>query len=243
MLQIFRKELGTFFSSLIGYVVIAIFLLFLGLVIWVFPDYSILYYYYATLDQLFEISPLIFLFLIPAITMRSFSEERQSGTLEVLQSKPLTNWDIILGKYLASLALVVFALLPTILYYYTVYQLGSPKGNLDAGAVLGSYIGLFLLAATFTAIGILASSWSTNQIVAFLLAAFLCFIFYWGFLFISKLPIFIGSLDSAVQWMGIDLHYRQISQGLIDSRDVLYFLSMIYIFLAISAIHLERLRS
>ena len=149
MLQIFRKELGTFFSSLIGYVVIAIFLLFLGLVIWVFPDYSILYYYYATLDQLFEISPLIFLFLIPAITMRSFSEERQSGTLEVLQSKPLTNWDIILGKYLASLALVVFALLPTILYYYTVYQLGSPKGNLDAGAVLGSYIGLFLLAATF----------------------------------------------------------------------------------------------
>ena len=243
MWHIYLKELTTFFSSLIGYVVIAIFLLFLGLVIWVFPDYSILYFYYATLDQLFEISPLIFLFLIPAITMRGFSEEMHSGTLEVLQSKPLTNWDIVLGKYLASITLVAFALIPTLLYFYSVYDLGSPKGNIDEGAVLGSYIGLLLLAASFTAIGILASSWSSNQIVAFLLAAFMCFIFYWGFLFLSKLPIFVGSMDDSVQWLGIDHHYRQISQGLIDSRDVVYFGSVIFVFLLLSTLQLDKLRS
>lgn len=243
MWHIYLKELTSFFSSLIGYVVIAIFLLFLGLVIWVFPDYSILYFYYATLDQLFEISPLIFLFLIPSITMRGFSEEIQSGTLEVLQSKPLTNWDIVLGKYLASITLVIFALIPTLLYYYSVYDLGSPKGNIDAGAVLGSYMGLLLLAASFAAIGILASSWSNNQIVAFLLAAFMCFIFYWGFLFLSKLPVFVGSLDDMVQWLGIDHHYRHISQGLIDTRDVVYFGSVIFIFLLLSTLQLEKLRS
>ena len=243
MWHIYLKELTTFFSSLIGYVVIAIFLLFLGLVIWVFPDYSILYFYYATLDQLFEISPLIFLFLIPAITMRCFSEEMQSGTLEVLQSKPLTNWDIVLGKYLASITLVVFALIPTLLYFYSVYDLGSPKGNIDEGAVIGSYIGLMLLAASFAAIGILASSWSSNQIVAFLLAAFMCFIFYWGFLFLSKLPVFVGNMDDNVQWLGIDHHYRQISQGLVDSRDVVYFASIIFIFLLLSTLQLDKLRS
>jgi ABC-2 type transport system permease protein len=242
MLQIYRKELNAFFSSLIGYVVIAIFMLFLGLIMWVFPDYSILYFHYATLDQLFEISPIVFLFLIPAVTMRTFSEERQNGTLELLQTKPLTTWDIIIGKYGASLTLVVFALIPTILYYYTVYQLGSPQGNIDGGAVLGSYLGLLLLSATFTSIGIFASSLSNNQIVSFLLAAFLCFILYWGFLFLSHLPIFIGSLDDGIQRLGLDHHYRSISQGLLDTRDVIYFLSIIIAFLSLTAVNVTKSR-
>ena len=242
MFQIYRKELVSFFSSLIGYVVIAIFMLFLGLVMWVFPDYSILYFHYATLDQLFEISPVIFLFLIPAVTMRTFSEERQYGTLELLQTKPLTSWDIIVGKFGASLTLVVFALVPTVLYYYSVYQLGVPKGNLDGGAVLGSYIGLFLLSAAFTAIGIFASSLSNNQIVSFLLAAFLCFILYWGFLFLSHLPVFIGNLDDAIQKLGLDHHYRSISQGLLDSRNVIYFVSVVILFLNLTAFTVNKNR-
>lgn len=243
MIQVFVKELTSFFSSLIGYVVIGIFLLFLGLILWVFPDYSILYYYYASLSQLFEISPLIFLFLIPAITMRSFSEEKQNGTLEVLQTKPLTSWDIVLGKYWASITLVLFALLPTAFYYYTVHQLGSPVGNIDGGAVMGSYIGLFLLAAAFTAIGVFASSLSTNQIVSFLLAAFLCFILYWGFLFLSKLPGVVGTWDVFIQWLGLDYHYRQISQGLIDTRNVMYLLTVVFVFLLLATTQLERAKA
>ncbi|MDX1685264.1 MAG: gliding motility-associated ABC transporter permease subunit GldF [Saprospiraceae bacterium] len=243
MLNIYFKELISFFSSLIGYVVIAIFLLFLGLIIWVFPDYSILYYYYATLDQLFEISPMVFLFLIPAITMRSFSEEKQSGTLELLQTKPLTSWDIVLGKYFASLTLVIFALIPTVLYYYTVHNLGSPPGNIDAGAVLGSYIGLILLAAAFTAIGVLASALSSNQIVSFLLAAFICFILFWGFLFLSKLPGVVGTWDVFIQWLGLDYHYQRISQGLIDTRNVIYLLSVTVLFLLIATNKLETEKS
>lgn len=243
MIHIFKKELSAFFSSLIGYVVIAIFLLFLGLIIWVFPDYSILYYYYATLDQLFEISPMVFLFLIPAITMRSFSEEKQNGTLEVLQTKPLTEWDIVMGKYLAAIVLVIFALVPTGFYYYTVYSLGSPVGNIDGGAVMGSYIGLLLLAAAFTSIGLFVSALTTNQIVSFLLAAFMCFILFWGFLFLSKLPGLIGSWDVFVQWLGLDYHYRQISQGLIDTRNVLYLVSVSVFFLLLATNQLERSRS
>lgn len=239
MIQIYFKELTSFFSSLIGYVVIAIFLLFLGLIIWVFPDYSILYYYYATLNQLFEISPLVFLFLIPAITMRSFSEEKQSGTLEVLQTKPLTSWDIVAGKFWACLTLVGFALIPTVIYYYTVYQLGSPPGNIDGGAVLGSYIGLFLLAASFTALGVFASSLSSNQIVSFLLAAFMAFILFWGFLYLSKLPGVVGTWDVMIQWIGLDYHYRQISQGLVDTRNVIYFVSVTFLFLLLAVHKIE----
>ena len=181
MLGIFLKEINTFFSSLIGYIVIGVFLIFLGLMMWVFPDSSLLDYNFATLDQLFSLAPVIFMFLIPAITMRTFAEENQSGTIELMATRALRDMEIILGKYFASLALVVFALIPTLIYYYTIYQFGAPKGNLDSGAILGSYIGLILLSGAFVAIGIFASSTTDNQIVSFLLAVFICFFFYWAF--------------------------------------------------------------
>ena len=240
MLTIFLKEINTFFSSLIGYIVVGVFLGILGLVMFVFPDTSLLNYNFATLDQLFDIAPMVFVFLIPAITMRSFAEENQTGTIELLATRPVTDLQIVLGKFFASLALVVFALLPTLLYYYTVYQLGSPKGNLDSGAIMGSYLGLIFLAGTFVSIGIFASSLTNNQIVGFILATFLCFIFYWAFFFISKLPIFVGRVDDIVQMVGIDYHYSSISRGVIDTRDLVYFISFIGVFVAMTVTSLER---
>lgn len=239
MQAIFRKEIHAFFSSLIGYLVIAVFLVLLGLIMFVFPDSSVLEYPYATMGQLFDNAPVIFLFLIPAICMRMFAEERQTGTIELLLTKPVRKLDIILGKYLASMALVVFALLPTVLYYYTIYQLGSPKGNLDSGAVLGSYLGLILLAGCFTSIGLFASSLSKNQITAFVLATFLCFLLYYGFFFFSSLPVFVGRGDILVQMLGIDFHYEAISKGVIDTRNVVYFLSVIAFFLFLTQLSLE----
>ena len=239
MYSIFYKEINTFFSSLIGYIVIGVFLLFMGLMLWVFPDYSLLEYQFASLDQLFELAPVIFMFLIPAITMRSFAEEKQSGTIELLVTKPLKDWQIVLGKFLACWLLVIFALLPTLLYYYTMYELGTPKGNLDSGAIMGSYLGLILLAGVFVAIGLLASALTNNQIVAFLAAVFFCFVFYWGFDFISRLPVFLGRTDDIVQMIGIDYHYASISRGLIDLRDLLYFFSLIGVFLMGCQVALE----
>ena len=240
MLSIFRKEINTFFSSLIGYFVIGVFLIILGLMMFVFPDTSLLHYNYATLDQLFDLAPMIFLFLIPAITMRSFAEEIQNGTIELLATKPVKEINIILGKFFACWLLAAFAILPTVLYYYTVYQLGSPKGNLDGGAILGSYLGLLLLAGVFVAIGLFASAITNNQIVAFILATFLCFIFYSGFWYLSKLPIFVGKVDDVVQMLGIDYHYNSISRGVLDSRDIIYFLSVISFFVMLNLLSLER---
>lgn len=239
MQAIFRKELHAFFSSLIGYLVIAVFLVLLGLIMFVFPDTSVLEYPYASMEQLFDNAPLIFLLLIPAICMRMFAEEWQTGTIEFLLTKPVRKLDIILGKYLASLVLVVFALLPTLLYYYTIYQLGSPKGNLDSGAVMGSYLGLILLAGCFTSIGLFASSLSKNQVTAFVLATFLCFLLYYGFFFFSRLPVFAGRGDILVQMLGIDFHYDAISKGVIDSRNVVYFFSVIAFFLFLTQLSLE----
>ena len=240
MVSILFKEINAFFSSLIGYMVIGVFLVILGLIMFVFPDTSLLHYRYATLDQLFDLAPTVFLFLIPAITMRSFAEEKQYGTIEFLLTKPIGTTAIILGKFLACLGLVIFALLPTILYYWTVYELGSPKGNLDSGAILGSYLGLLFLSGVFVAIGLFASSITTNQIVAFVLATFLCFVVYWGFWYFSKLPVFVGKVDDVVQMMGIDYHYRSISNGVIDTRDLIYFLSMVALFLALTFMVLEQ---
>ncbi len=234
MWALFVKEVNGFFSSLTGYVVIGVFLVLLGLIMWVFPGYSILEYSYATLDQLFSIAPVIFLFLIPAVCMRTFAEERQTGTLEILFTKPLSNADIILGKFFGAVFLVLIALLPTVIYYYTIWQLGSPQGNVDSGEVIGSYIGLFLLASIFVAIAMYASVLSSNQIVAFLVAIFLCFLVYWGFDFISTLPVFVGTSDHFIQQLGIEYHYQSISRGAIDSRDVLYFISVIGLFLMLT---------
>jgi ABC-2 type transport system permease protein len=240
MLSIFRKEINTFFSSLIGYIVIGTFLLLMGLLVWLFPDFSILDSPYATLDTLFDLAPVIFMFLIPAVTMRTFAEENQSGTIELLVTRPLTDWAIVGGKFFACLTLVVFALVPTALYYVTVHQLGAPPGNLDSGGILGSYIGLLFLAGAFVAIGIFASSLTNNQIVAFILATFLCFFIYLAFDFLSRLPIFFGKTDDLVQALGIQSHYDSISRGVVDTRDVVYFLSVIALFLAATVLALGR---
>ena len=220
--------------------VIAVFLIMLGLMMFVFPDTSLLHYRYASLDQLFDLAPAIFLFLIPAITMRSFAEERQAGTIELLATRPLREIDIIMGKFLACLGLVIFALLPTGLYYYTVYTLGAPPGNLDSGGIAGSYLGLLFLGSAFVAIGLFASSMTRNQVVAFIVATFLCFLFYWGFFYFSKLPVFIGRGDDLVQMLGIDYHYASISRGVVDSRDIVYFLSVTGLFVMMTLLSLER---
>jgi ABC-2 type transport system permease protein len=239
MLSIFKKEVNTFFSSLIGYIVIAVFLIYLSLMIWVFPDTSIFEYSYATLDQLFELAPPIFVFLIPAITMRTFAEETQTGTIELLVTKPLSDLQIILGKFFAAVTLLVFALLPTLIYYITIYKLGSPAGNIDSGATWGSYIGLILMGATFVSIGVFASSVTKNQITSFVLAVFLCFTFFWLFDMISRVPIFVGKIDDVIQMCGIQMHYSSISRGVVDSRDVIYFLSVIAFFVAATKVSLE----
>ncbi len=242
MIGIFRKELNTFFSSLIGYVVIGVFLTVLGLVLFVFPDSSLLESPFATLDPLFDLAPVVFLFLAPAITMRLFAEEHMFGTMELLMTKPLRDGDIVLGKFLAALALLLFALLPTMLYFTTIYRLGQPQGNLDSGAVAGSYLGLLFLGGAFVSIGLFASSLSRNQIVAFLLATVLGFVFYYGFFYISRLPFLVGWGDDVVQMIGMDYHYHSISRGVLDSRDLVYFLSVIVFFLAASLVSLDRRR-
>ncbi len=242
MRALYFKEINAFFSSIIGYVVIGIFLTLMGLILWVFPEYSLLDGRFATLDALFAIAPQVFLFLIPAVTMRSFSEEMQTGTLELLVTRPLSDGQIVAGKFLAALTLVIFALLPTLLYYFTIYQLGAPPGNLDSGGIFGSYIGLLFLAAAFVAIGLFASSLTQSQIVAFLLAAFLCFFFFQVFDLLSRLPIFFGRTDDIVQALGIRYHYDSMGRGLVDTRDVVYFLSLIALFLAATVVSLGRRR-
>lgn len=222
MIQVFAKEFNSFLNSLIAYMVIGVFLTGIGLLMWVFPDTSVLEYGFADMDTLFSMGPYVFIFLVPAITMKSFAEEKKLGTLELLLTKPLSDWDVVLGKFLAAFALVLLALVPTVIYYLSVYQLGNPVGNIDSAGVWGSYIGLALLAMIFCAIGLLASSLTTNQIVSFILAAFLCFLIYTGF---DSLATF-GNNALLIKQLGILYHYDSLSKGLIDSRDVVYFISI-----------------
>lgn len=240
MASIFFKEINSFFSSLIGYIVIGVFLIVMGLFLWIFPDTNLLDYGYAGLDELFVTTPNIFMFLIPAITMRLLAEETQTGTIELLATRPLTDLEIILAKYFAAVFLVIFALIPTLIYYYTMYQLGSPVGNIDGGAFWGSFIGLILLGASFAAIGVFASSLTNNQIVSFIVAVFLCFFFFKGFDLMSNFPFFIGSLDYVIEMIGINHHYSSISRGVLDTRDIVYFLSLIGIFIMLTNTSLER---
>lgn len=243
MVAIFRKEINQFFGSITGYLAILLFLVANGLLLFVMPDTSLLDYGYATLDKLFSLAPWIYLVLIPAITMRSFSEELRSGTLELLATKPLTPYRIIAGKYLACLVLVLFSLVPTLIYYYTISHLSRVPGDLDNGGIAGSYIGLLMLGAVFTAIGIWASSISNNPVTAFLLAAFLCVTLYWGFDAISKIPAFQGGADYYIQMAGIRFHYDSISRGVVDSRDIGYFLSLIAAFLLLTRLMLLNKKS
>lgn len=230
MWAISKKEFSQFFSSLTGIVAISVFLLLNGLMLFVFPDSNILDFGYATLDQFFELSPWLLLLLIPAITMRSLSEEFKGGTFEILKTRPLSNWQIVGGKYLGSFAVVIIALIPTIIYIYSIQSL-SETGDIDAGAITGSYIGLFFLAAVFTAIGIFCSSFTNNAVVAFIISAFACFLVYSGFNAISRIPVFTSGADYYIEMLGIDFHYRSISRGVLDSRDLIYFLSIISLFL------------
>jgi len=226
MIQIFIKEFNTFLNSLIAYVVVGVFLTAMGLLIWVFPETSVLDYGYADLDTLFSMGPYVFIFLVPAITMKSFAEEKKLGTLELLLTKPITDLEIIGGKLLAAFGLVILALVPTLIYYYSIYQLGNPMGNVDAPGFLGSFLGLALLGACFCGIGIFASSITSNQIIAFILAAFFCFVVYTGFDSLSTL-VNEGGQALWLKQLGILYHYESISRGLIDSRDLVYFFSVI----------------
>ena len=232
MWSVCKKELRQFFSSLTGYIAIIVFLLVNGLVLFVFEN-NILDFGYATLDRFFQLAPWILLLLIPAITMRSFAEEFKTGTYEILQTRPLSRWQVISGKYWGSFIVVLIALLPTIIYIFSIQRLSSNEG-IDTGATIGSYIGLFFLTAVFTASGICCSSFTNNAVVAFIVSLVSCALLYYGFSAISKMPALSNGADYYVEMAGIDFHYRSISRGLIDTRDVIYFLSIIFLFFSIT---------
>ncbi|MFN3557549.1 MAG: gliding motility-associated ABC transporter permease subunit GldF [Bacteroidales bacterium] len=239
MFTLFLREINNFFNNLIGYISIAVFLVINSLFLWVFPvNTNILQSGYANIDGLFTMGPFVFLFLIPAITMRFFADEKKSGTIEILLTKPLTDLQIVLAKYFAAFVLVLFSLLPTLIYVVSVYRFGLPVGNMDMGATWGSYLGLLFLGAGFVAIGLFASSLTDNQIVSFIISIFLCGFAYIGFEFIYSLDLF-GNFDLFIRNLGIYAHYTSISRGVIDSRDVLYFLSITALFLLLTKIKLE----
>jgi ABC-2 type transport system permease protein len=231
MISIFRKELRSFFSNATGYIVIGIFLLLTGLFLWVIPgQYNIIDAGYANVDGLFYLAPWLFLFLCPAVTMRLFAEEKQTGTWELLVTKPLSRLQLVLGKYFAGWVLVALALLPTLIYYFSVSYLAEPIGNVDSGAFWGSFIGLFFLAGVYVAIGTFSSSLSNNQIISFVVALVLSFFFYYGF---DLLASFFTS-GQAIQYLesiGINSHYKSMSRGVIDSRDVIYFVGVSVVFI------------
>lgn len=240
MFQIFVKEIRLFFSSLTGYIAILVFLIANGLFMWVFPgEMNVLDAGYSSLDTLFMLAPWVFLFLVPAVTMRTFSEEHKAGTLELLLTKPITEMELVMGKFLASVFLVFCAILPTLIFFFSVYSLGNPVGNIDMGGTWGSFLGLFFLASAYVAVGVLTSTLSTNQIVSFILSMLLSFILYIGFEFIGTIQALKG-VESSIVWLGMNDHYKSMSRGVIDSRDVIYFLSVAAIFLFASKFILQR---
>lgn len=238
MYALFIKEIRNFLSSLIGIMVISVFLLITGLFLWVFQsEFNILDFGYANLDGLFILAPFVFLFLVPAITMRSIADEKHSGTIELLLTKPISDTQIILAKFFAGVVLVLLSLLPTLVYFFSVYQLGDPVGNLDTGGIWGSYIGLFFLSASFVSIGLFSSSITDNQILAFILSVFLCGFIYIGFELIYSMSLF-GNFDLFIKQLGISAHYSSMSRGVIDTRDLLYFISLIVLFLSLTKLAL-----
>lgn len=232
MWSICKKELGQFFSSLTGYIAIIVFLLVNGLVLFVFRD-NIFEYGYASLERFFSFTPWILIFLIPAITMRSFADEYKAGTFEVLRTKPLTPLQIVMGKFWGSLIVALIALLPTLVYYFSINNLAAGAG-IDSGAAAGSYLGLFFLAAVFTAISICVSSFTANSVVAFIVSLISCAFLYYGFHAVSQLPALENGADYYVEMLGIDFHYSSISRGVIDTRDIIYFISVSVFFLLIT---------
>lgn len=233
MYAVFKRELFSFLSSMVAYITIGVFLLVSGLLLWVFPETSLLDYGYAELNGFFSLVPYLFMFLIPAITMRSFAEERREGTFELLVTKPITIWQIIFAKYLASLILVLFALIPTLIYSYSISNLSFPEGNIDSGAVIGSYVGLFLLGAAFTSIGIFSSALTKNQVIAFIVCAGLCAFTFLGFDYTSQI-LALQNFETLIINLGINQHYISISRGVLDTRDLLYFITFSMLFLLIT---------
>lgn len=239
MFSILKKEINSFFASPIGYLVIAVFLLLNGLFLWLFKgDFNILDNGFADLSSFFLLSPWIFIFLIPAITMRSFSDEKKQGTLELLLTKPINHLQIVLGKYFGALILVIIAILPTLLYVYTISKLGNPEGNLDIGGIIGSYIGLLFLASTYIAIGLFASTLSDNQIVAFIVAVFICFFFYFGFEGLANYKLFGDTFY--IEKLGMSSHFESMGRGVLDTRDLLYFLSITAFFIALTKFNIKK---
>lgn len=239
MWSICKKELQQFFSNLTGYITIILFLLVSGLFLFVLPDSNIFDFGYATLDKFFELAPWILLFLVPAITMRTLADEFKGGTFEILQTRPLSRWQIVLGKYVSILIVLLFVIIPTLVYVFTIKSL-STQGGIDGGGILGSYIGLFLLAAVFAAIGLCCSGFTNNAVVSFLVSAFACLVLYFGFSALSRLPFLANGPDYYVEMLGIDFHYRSISRGVLDSRDLVYFISIIFLFLLITVKNLRK---
>ena len=238
MWQLFLKEINTFFNQLTGYLLLAAFLVALGLVVWVFPETSVLEYGFADLEALFVYTPFIFVFLVPAITMRMIAEEKKSGTWELLVTSPLTNGQIILAKYLASLGLILLALLPTLIYYYSIVQLGDPAGNIDSAGFFGSFIGLILIGAVFAAIGLFSSSLTDNQITAFVIGVFLGFVLYFGLSALASLQR--NDMALFVEELSLSYHYQSMGRGVIDSSNLVYFLSLIGGLLVATGIMIRR---
>lgn len=239
MLALLKKEISVFLSSLIGYIVICVFLATMGLLMWVLPmDSNILDSGYAGIDPLFVMAPWVFLFLIPAVTMRSFAEEKKAGTIELLLTRPISDMQITLAKYFACVILVVLSLLPTLVYFYSVYKLGNPPGDIDTGRTWGSYLGLLFLASGFVSIGVFASAITGNQVISFIMAVLLCFFCYTGFDFIGS-SLSSGAIGNFIQQLGISAHYSSMSRGVIDTRDVLYFISISTVFLLMSRTSIE----
>ncbi|MCF6342656.1 MAG: gliding motility-associated ABC transporter permease subunit GldF [Bacteroidales bacterium] len=240
MYSLFLKEIRSFLSSLLGYMVIVVFLTVIGLFLWVFPgSFNVLDFGYANVDGLFVIAPFVFLFLVPAITMRSFADEQKSGTIELLLTRPLSDMQIILAKFFAAFSLVLFSLLPTLFYYFSVYQLGFPPGNLDTGGFFGSFLGLLLLGASFVSIGIFTSSLTDNQVISFIGAVLISAFLYLGFEFIYSLE-WLGNFALFINSLGISTHYSSISRGVIDTRDLVYFFSLMAFFLMLTKFSLAR---
>ena len=235
MIALYLKEIRSF----LRYVVIGVFLLLVGLFMWVFPqDFNVLDQGFANINSLFAIAPWVFMFLIPAITMRSFAEEKRTGTIEMLLTKPLSDMNIVLAKYFAGLTLVLIALIPTLVYYISLYFMGNPVGNIDSGGAMGSYIGLVFLGGAYVSIGVFASSITSNQIIAFLLGAMLCFFFFIGFESIGSFKLF-GEFDSYILALGIYDHNVNLAKGVLDTRDLAYFLGLISLFLLVTRLVLQ----
>lgn len=239
MLPIFRKEISGFFSNLTGYMVIIIFLLINSMFMWVFPgEWNILDRGYAGLDTLFFISPWVFLFLVPAVTMRMIAEEKRLGTIELIYSKPVSERAVVYGKYLSSVALVLLALIPCFIYYFSVYFLGEVHGNIDNGGTAGAFIGLFFLASVYASAGLFASSLTDNQVIAFIIGVVICFFLFAGFDSFAYLPG-LKKFDEFVIRLGINEHYKSMSRGVIDSKDIAYFLGVIAVFNEVTVFNLE----